>query len=528
MVTISQQMIVPMVKDESANPAGNEKTIGADSFLSFLDKSLSNPLHVLKSMAKAGENAAKPLRSTQKLTNNDVSGTRIVPREGNAKALVKQTTESQPRTDVDEPGNAVKTETKAVAAEVGEKTDETQDQNQESTGDSSAIERMQQCDQLLAIMDQIIQVLQQAANPAQKPEESSETGTAGISSIPEAAQMYEELQKLVSDLVATAEKMQGTKTAGHALALAKKLQQLLGVDSFEMLTREGLEISVSKSVNLEDLAGKMLHEAENVKMHLVQTSLQEIAIPAMKAEAPKAPPAVELQEQTEEAGEQPSVQKEKAFTPENPENLVSQEQAEDGIAEKPQLAKTRGGEADHPAELTHNTPADAAPNLYQPQNDMVTAVPETPQTFSKADVTAQIIDKAETMIREDKTEMILQLKPDSLGKISLKIIHERGEIIARFVAESEQVKAVLESNMQLLKDSLQKSGVMVQSLEVSVGQQGSNPQRGWDSKPDEGFARSEMKSSEGLKKSFVQPMYGYGGFDAGYYSGQISEIDLTA
>lgn len=39
------------------------------------------------------------------------------------------------------------------------------------------------------------------------------------------------------------------------------------------------------------------------------------------------------------------------------------------------------------------------------------------------------------------------------------------------MAESEQVKAILESNMQMLRDALEKSGVDIQSLSVSVGQQ---------------------------------------------------------
>lgn len=532
MVTVNYQVFIPTMKADSANPAGKEKTVGAESFLSFLDKSLSKPLHVLKGAAKAGENAAKPLYSARSESNEDVSGTNTASQKGNTPVRAKQPTgnqsETQPEAIAQEPGKGMKTEAKAADAEAEEKTEEPQDQNlEQAIGDTSAIELAQKCDQLLAIMDQIIQVLQQAATPSEKPEEMNSVETIVISSKPEAVQLNEELQKLLSDLVETAEQMEGTKTAGHALAFAKKLQQLLGEDSFEKLTREGVEISVNKG-GLEDLVGKMLHEAENAKMHLMQTSLQEITIPAMKTEASGATTAGELHEQAGEAEEQPTVHQEKAFIQENSENQVSPEQNEEGMAEKPQLAKVRGRESENATDPAHNTLADAAPNLNQPQKDIAAAVPERPQIFSKAEVTAQIIEKAETMIREDKSEMILQLKPDSLGKISLKIIHERGEIIARFVAESEQVKAVLEGNMQLLKDSLQKSGVMVQSLEVSVGQQGGNQQRGWDGKPKDGFAHSELKDSEGLKKSFVQPTYGYGGFTADYYSGQSSEIDLTA
>ena len=108
------------------------------------------------------------------------------------------------------------------------------------------------------------------------------------------------------------------------------------------------------------------------------------------------------------------------------------------------------------------------------------------------------------------------------------IVNERGEIIARFVAESEQVKAILEGNMQLLKDSLQKSGVMVQSLEVSVGQQGGEQQRNWNNKQNEGLPLAEPKTSALQQRVLRQPAYGYGDTAAGYYSAESSEIDLTA
>lgn len=84
-------------------------------------------------------------------------------------------------------------------------------------------------------------------------------------------------------------------------------------------------------------------------------------------------------------------------------------------------------------------------------------------------VTNQVMMKVKLMAGENKQEMEMHLKPDSLGKLSLKIIHERGEILAKITAENEQVKGILESNMQMLKDALEKSGFNVQSLSVSVG-----------------------------------------------------------
>jgi len=85
------------------------------------------------------------------------------------------------------------------------------------------------------------------------------------------------------------------------------------------------------------------------------------------------------------------------------------------------------------------------------------------------DVTSQVTMKLKLMAAENRQELEMQLKPESLGKLNLKIIHERGQVLARITAENEQVKAILESNMHLLRDALEKSGYSVQSLDVSVG-----------------------------------------------------------
>lgn len=101
---------------------------------------------------------------------------------------------------------------------------------------------------------------------------------------------------------------------------------------------------------------------------------------------------------------------------------------------------------------------------------------ERPMPINRQEIIQQIIDKVKVNFSPDKNEMIVQLKPDHLGKISLQVVSERGSVIAKMVAENDQVKAIIESNMQSLKDSLQQQGVSVQKFEVSVGQE----HKGWN------------------------------------------------
>lgn len=85
------------------------------------------------------------------------------------------------------------------------------------------------------------------------------------------------------------------------------------------------------------------------------------------------------------------------------------------------------------------------------------------------DVLKQITEKVDVHLLEDKSEMLIKLKPDNLGKVTMQVSIENGNISAKFLAESEKVKEILESNMQELKDQLAKQGMVVQDLNVSVG-----------------------------------------------------------
>ncbi|MBF8983094.1 flagellar hook-length control protein FliK [Lutibacter sp. B2] len=88
-------------------------------------------------------------------------------------------------------------------------------------------------------------------------------------------------------------------------------------------------------------------------------------------------------------------------------------------------------------------------------------------------IVKQVSDKIEVMIGEKRSEMSLQLEPENLGKLSMKIAVEKGIVMAKIVAESQIVKEVIESNFKMLKDSLEEKGFNIQQLDVSVGQDNS-------------------------------------------------------
>lgn len=101
----------------------------------------------------------------------------------------------------------------------------------------------------------------------------------------------------------------------------------------------------------------------------------------------------------------------------------------------------------------------------------------------KREIAFQIVEKAKVLLTGDKSEMIMDLKPDHLGRLSLKLVTERGIVVAKFIAENEEVRAAIEANMDTLKESLEKQGFSVQEFSVSVNQNKSNNQDEYGENP---------------------------------------------
>ncbi|MHB8064585.1 MAG: flagellar hook-length control protein FliK [Ruminiclostridium sp.] len=165
------------------------------------------------------------------------------------------------------------------------------------------------------------------------------------------------------------------------------------------------------------------------------------------------------------------------------------------------------------------------------QAEVQKLVSSMPQPIKNSEVLNQVVEQAKVIIGQDKSEMIIQLKPDHLGKLELKVVTEQGIVAAKFIAESQQVKEIIETNMQLLKDSLQKQGISIDSVSVQVGpdkQSDYQQQNSYQSKNNSSNNRHKYGSSEsGIQK------VGYNTFDAlpeklAQYAYDSNTINLTA
>ncbi|MDU2066229.1 MAG: flagellar hook-length control protein FliK [Sporomusaceae bacterium] len=94
-------------------------------------------------------------------------------------------------------------------------------------------------------------------------------------------------------------------------------------------------------------------------------------------------------------------------------------------------------------------------------------------------VVQQIIDQVKLVNRSQNTEMVIRLKPEHLGELTLKVTVEQGAVTASFHSGNSDVRAVIESSLPQLKQELTNSGLKVDNVGVytSLNQFMSNQER---------------------------------------------------
>gem|GEM_PF-3212820 len=80
----------------------------------------------------------------------------------------------------------------------------------------------------------------------------------------------------------------------------------------------------------------------------------------------------------------------------------------------------------------------------------------------------QISQKTSGEIKSGKSEITLSLRPESLGKVDINIISEKGFITAQITTENSQVKEILSKELDALKQKLQDQGVNLDKVVIKV------------------------------------------------------------
>lgn len=121
-----------------------------------------------------------------------------------------------------------------------------------------------------------------------------------------------------------------------------------------------------------------------------------------------------------------------------------------------------------------NNPGQLEANVVVNNQNPEAQVQTTPEArpvisrFQTMSMISQIAEAARVNLEGESTTLEMILNPESLGKIYLNVSSKEGNLKAQLMTENEIVKEALENQMVALKENLNKAGIKVEAVEVSV------------------------------------------------------------
>lgn len=122
-----------------------------------------------------------------------------------------------------------------------------------------------------------------------------------------------------------------------------------------------------------------------------------------------------------------------------------------------------GGEENFSQNVSPVTNNTTTQNIAQAPNTEAAA-----QAAREADIPAQIVEQARLIRTAENTEMVINLKPEHLGQLTLRVsVSQNGAVNASFYSDNAQVRAAIENSIVQLKQELNDQGLKVDNVQVS-------------------------------------------------------------
>lgn len=143
--------------------------------------------------------------------------------------------------------------------------------------------------------------------------------------------------------------------------------------------------------------------------------------------------------------------------------------------EMPQTASAAPEKGQAAESAEPGTSATAAPGLLsfsQTLDATSGATSAAPQAMPQTDyeIPKQIVDQARLIQRGQDTEMVIHLKPDHLGDLTLRVsVGTDGAVNASFHSSNAEVRTIIENSLVQLKQELNNQGIKVDNVGVYAG-----------------------------------------------------------
>lgn len=116
------------------------------------------------------------------------------------------------------------------------------------------------------------------------------------------------------------------------------------------------------------------------------------------------------------------------------------------------------------------TPAVAEPTVIQQPTQVQNSEAVLQMPREDFDVPAQIVQQARLIRTAENTEMVINLKPEHLGQLTIRIsVGQSGALTASFYTNNAQVQAIIENSLAQLRQELNDQGLKVEDVQVYAG-----------------------------------------------------------
>ena len=75
----------------------------------------------------------------------------------------------------------------------------------------------------------------------------------------------------------------------------------------------------------------------------------------------------------------------------------------------------------------------------------------------------------ESLITDERSEVRIELKPEHLGELKIRISMERGIMTAEFLVESRRVQEMISAQLPGLYAALQEQGTALSDVSIDIG-----------------------------------------------------------
>ncbi|MCL2171925.1 MAG: flagellar hook-length control protein FliK [Defluviitaleaceae bacterium] len=124
--------------------------------------------------------------------------------------------------------------------------------------------------------------------------------------------------------------------------------------------------------------------------------------------------------------------------------------------------------ADNSAISPDFNPMQGLDNFTSAVEAAITAEAQFQSPINPQNVIDQIVENMRFETRGPEAEIRITLKPEHLGDLTMRIATINGTVTAMFLAESQRIKEIIESQFNALRDALNAQGLQVAEIEVSV------------------------------------------------------------